>query len=50
MKEAIVIPVPDLEAGEIPRAYVVKQPHCPSDFNESDVINYVQTKVITNIN
>jgi acyl-coenzyme A synthetase/AMP-(fatty) acid ligase len=45
VKDVIVIPVPDEEAGEIPRAYVVKQDHCPADFTEQDVLEYVHERV-----
>jgi acyl-CoA synthetase (AMP-forming)/AMP-acid ligase II len=41
VKDVIVIPVPDEEAGEVPRAYVVKQDHCPKDFSVEDVIEFV---------
>jgi acyl-CoA synthetase (AMP-forming)/AMP-acid ligase II len=45
VKDVIVIPVLDEEAGEIPRAYVVKQDNCPADFCEQDVLEYVHKQV-----
>jgi len=45
IKDAIVIPVVDEEAGEIPRAYVVRQDNCREDFKEEDVIEYVNARV-----
>jgi acyl-CoA synthetase (AMP-forming)/AMP-acid ligase II len=45
VKDVIVIPVLDEEAGEIPRAYVVKQPNCSSDFGEKDIIKFVEGHV-----
>jgi acyl-CoA synthetase (AMP-forming)/AMP-acid ligase II len=45
VKDVIVIPVKDEEAGEIPRAYVVKQADCPVYFKEEDIINYVHKHV-----
>jgi 4-coumarate--CoA ligase len=45
VKDAIVIPVLDDEAGELPRAYVVKQDGCRESFTEKDVMEYVASKV-----
>lgn len=45
VKDVIVIPVVDEEAGEVPRAYVVKQENCRSDFSEDDIIEYVHGNV-----
>ena len=45
VKDVIVIPVPDEEAGEVPRAYVVKQENCRADFSADDVIEYVHSHV-----
>jgi acyl-CoA synthetase (AMP-forming)/AMP-acid ligase II len=45
VKDVIVIPVKDEEVGEIPRAYVVKQADCPSEFKEDDIIKYVHQHV-----
>jgi acyl-CoA synthetase (AMP-forming)/AMP-acid ligase II len=45
VKDVIVIPVLDEEAGEIPRAYVVKQDNCRADFCEQDVLEFVQNQV-----
>ena len=45
VKDVIVIPVPDEEAGEIPRAYVVKQPDCPPSFGEKEIIDFVHHHV-----
>lgn len=45
VKDVIVIPVPDDEAGEVPRAYVVKQDNCPKDFCADDVIEFVHSAV-----
>ncbi len=45
VKEAIVIPVEDDEAGEIPRAYIVKQDNCPANFSEADVVDFVAERV-----
>jgi acyl-CoA synthetase (AMP-forming)/AMP-acid ligase II len=45
VKDVIVIPVKDEEAGEIPRAYVVKQADCPVEFKEEDIITYVHKHV-----
>ncbi|KAJ8750102.1 hypothetical protein K2173_014017 [Erythroxylum novogranatense] len=41
--DAAVIPFPDDEAGQIPMAFVVKQPH--SNLNEQEVVNYVAQQV-----
>jgi len=41
--DSCVIPVPDDEAGEVPRAYVVLQPN--SKFTEQDVMDYVAERV-----
>ena len=41
--DAIVIPVLNDEAGEIPRAYVVKKPD--SNLSEQDVADFIQQKV-----
>lgn len=43
INDAVVIPVPDDEAGELPRAYVVKKPNV--EVTEEQVINYVAEKV-----
>ena len=43
VKDVVVIPVVDDEAGEIPRAYVVKQEG--ADLTEEDVLNFVHDKV-----
>lgn len=40
IKDAAVIGKPDEEAGELPMAFVVKQPH-GSDLTENDVIQFV---------
>ncbi len=45
VKDVIVIPVPDEEAGEVPRAYVVKQDHAPKDFSSEDIMEYVHANV-----
>jgi acyl-CoA synthetase (AMP-forming)/AMP-acid ligase II len=45
VKDVIVIPVSDDEAGEVPRAYVVKQDNAPKDFNANDVIEFVHANV-----
>ncbi len=45
VKDVVVIPVPDDEAGEVPRAYVVKQENCRADFSADDVIEYVHSHV-----
>ena len=41
--DVVVIPVPDEEAGEIPRAYVVKREN--SSVTEQDIVTYVVAKV-----
>lgn len=43
LKDAIVIPVPDEEAGELPRAYVVKQEG--AQVTEEEVLQYVAERV-----
>jgi acyl-CoA synthetase (AMP-forming)/AMP-acid ligase II len=45
VKDCVVIPVPDDEAGEVPRAYVVKQDGCPAAFCENDVVKFVEGRV-----
>lgn len=45
IQDAIVIPVPDDEAGEVPRAYVVKKENVPASFKEQQVIDYVEERV-----
>lgn len=45
VQDVIVIPVPDEDAGEVPRAYVVKQVDCPETFSDQDVIEFVASKV-----
>jgi acyl-CoA synthetase (AMP-forming)/AMP-acid ligase II len=45
VKDVIVIPVPDDEAGEVPRAYVVKQDHVSKDFDADDIIEFVHANV-----
>jgi acyl-CoA synthetase (AMP-forming)/AMP-acid ligase II len=45
VKDVIVIPIPDEEAGEVPRAYVVKQESASKSFKESDVVEYVHKNV-----
>ena len=45
VKDVVVIPVLDDAAGEVPRAYVVKQDSAPSDFCADDVIEYVHARV-----
>ena len=50
VKDCVVIPVLDDEAGEIPRAYVVKQDGLVGSpegdaFTEDQVIDYVASKV-----
>jgi acyl-CoA synthetase (AMP-forming)/AMP-acid ligase II len=45
VKDAIVIPVSDEEAGEVPRAYVVKKDTAPNAFAEEHVIQYVEDRV-----
>lgn len=44
VKDCIVIPVLDDEAGELPRAYVVKQDSAPG-LTEEEVVAYVQQRV-----
>lgn len=43
VKDVIVIPVPDDEAGELPRAYVVKQDQAV--LTEQQVADFVASKV-----
>ncbi len=43
--DCAVIGIPDTEAGEIPKAYVVKKPNAPSDFGAEDVMAYVAEHV-----
>ncbi len=43
--DCIVIPVEDEEAGEIPRAYVVKQDGAPASFCEQHVVDFIHAKV-----
>lgn len=45
IKDVIVIPVLDDEAGEVPRAYVVKKENAPADFSSDDIIEYVHSRV-----
>jgi acyl-CoA synthetase (AMP-forming)/AMP-acid ligase II len=45
VKDAIVIPVPDEEAGEVPRAYVVKREAAPESFTEEHVVQFVEDRV-----
>lgn len=45
VKDVIVIPVPDEEAGEVPRAYVVKQDNAPKDFSGEDIVEFVNSNV-----
>lgn len=45
VKDCIVIPVACPEAGEVPRAYVVKQDNCPTDFKEQDVVDFITSRV-----
>lgn len=45
IQDVVVIPVLDDEAGEVPRAYVVKHPTCPDTFTDKDVIDYVASRV-----
>jgi len=45
IKDCVVIPVSDDEAGEVPRAYVVKQDNAPADFCADDIIEYVHSRV-----
>jgi len=45
VKDVVVIPVLDDEAGEVPRAYVVKQDSAPADFVADDVIEFVHARV-----
>jgi acyl-CoA synthetase (AMP-forming)/AMP-acid ligase II len=46
VKDVVVIPVPDEEAGELPRAYVVKQDGALGDsLREIDIIQYVNARV-----
>lgn len=46
VKDVIVIPVMDEEAGELPRAYVVRQDHVhEDDFHETHVLEYVAQRV-----
>jgi acyl-CoA synthetase (AMP-forming)/AMP-acid ligase II len=44
VKDAVVIPVPDEEGGEVPRAYVVKQDGA-EQMTEEQVANFVKEKV-----
>ena len=41
--DAAVIPVPDEDAGEIPKAYVVRKPD--HDLSEQDVMDFVASRV-----
>ncbi|XP_028797188.1 4-coumarate--CoA ligase-like 9 [Neltuma alba] len=43
IKDAAVIPYPDEEAGQVPMAFVVRQPH--SSLSEADVIDFVAKQV-----
>jgi acyl-CoA synthetase (AMP-forming)/AMP-acid ligase II len=45
VKDVIVIPVLDEEAGEVPRAYVVKQDNCRADFSVDDILEFVHANV-----
>lgn len=45
VKDVVVIPCVDEEAGEVPRAYVVKQDNVSADFCEADIIEFVHSKV-----
>jgi 4-coumarate--CoA ligase len=47
VKDAIVIPVPDEEGGEVPRAYVVLQDGitAPDQVTEQQVIDFVYDRV-----
>ena len=50
IKDCVVIPVLDEEAGEIPRAYIVKQDHLEGSpegeaFTEQTVLDFVAGKV-----
>lgn len=45
VKDVIVIPVPDDEAGEVPRAYVVKKENAPASFTEETVVKFVHDNV-----
>ena len=49
VKDVCVIPVPDDEAGELPRAYVVRQDEIvqagDSVFSEEDVVRFVHERV-----
>lgn len=41
VKDVVVIPVLDDEAGELPRAYVVKQDNVGDEFKEEEVAKFV---------
>lgn len=43
VKDAVVIPVEDEEAGQVPRGYVVLQPGAP--VSAADVVQFVHEKV-----
>lgn len=45
VSDVIVIPVADEEAGEIPRAYVVKKESSAGDVSEEDIVKFVNDKV-----
>jgi acyl-CoA synthetase (AMP-forming)/AMP-acid ligase II len=45
VKDVIVIPVEDAEAGEIPRAYVVKKETAPDTFDVTTILDYVHSQV-----
>ncbi len=42
VQDAAVIGVPDKQAGELPRAFIVKKPH--SNVTETDIITFVQSE------
>jgi 4-coumarate--CoA ligase len=45
VKDCIVIPVEDEEAGEVPRAYVVLQDSAAGTYSEQDVCDFVASRV-----
>ncbi|KAL5860648.1 hypothetical protein ACOSQ4_001944 [Xanthoceras sorbifolium] len=43
--DAAVIPYPDEEGGEVPMAFVVRQPQSQSSLNEAEIMNFVAKQV-----